>query len=346
LGLPGDSYERHVQSLSEVVEAGIDIIDTYTCMLLNGTELNTVSSRANYKIGSHFRILPRDFARLGNGRIAVEIEEIVSSTNTMSFEDYQEARKLHLMVAVVYNGGGFSPLLRLLRQKKISIIALLQKLVADIALAPAPVQAIFSSFVRLTREELWNSEEELRRFVCAENNYERLLKGEIGINLIQTHSAMSLAVMGEWVKYVFQTANAMFSDDTQSDIDVSAMFSDIRAFCGGRAHNIWGGDRNEDNPCISLRYDVEAWMRSPLSSPLSHYKFDSPAVYQFGFSENKKEEMAGLIQRYGTTTTGIGRVMIQMGRNRIWREPVALSSPSEFQKMAQTQPSGTLAKSA
>ena len=34
LGLPGDSYERHVNSLSQVVESGIDVIDTYTCMLL------------------------------------------------------------------------------------------------------------------------------------------------------------------------------------------------------------------------------------------------------------------------------------------------------------------------
>jgi len=102
LGLPGDSYERHVRSLSEVVEAGIDVIDTYTCMLLNGTELNTPFSRAVHKIGSHFRILPRDFAKLDNGRIAVEIEEVVTSTATMSFEDYQEARKMHLMVAVVY----------------------------------------------------------------------------------------------------------------------------------------------------------------------------------------------------------------------------------------------------
>ena len=157
LGLPGDSYERHVKSLSEVVEAGIDVIETYTCMLLNGTELNSAFSRATYKIGSHFRILPRDFAKLRNGRIAVEIEEVVSSTSTMSFEDYQEARKLHLMVAVVYNGGGFSPLLRLLRQKKVSIIGLLQRLVADIKSAPASVQAVFNSFVRLTKEELWDS---------------------------------------------------------------------------------------------------------------------------------------------------------------------------------------------
>jgi hypothetical protein len=34
--------------------------------------------------------------------------------------------------------------------------------------------------------------------------------------------------------------------------------------------------------------------------------------------------MAAQIRRYGTTTTGIGRIMAQMGRDRIWREAVAL----------------------
>ena len=326
LGLPGDSYQRHVKSISDVVEAGIDVIEAYSCMLLNGTELNTARSRATHKIGSHFRILPRDFAKLGNGRIAVEIEEVVSSTSTMSFEDYQEARKLHLMIAVVYNGGGFRPLLRLLRQKKDPIIGLFQRLVAGIKSAPAPVQAVFDSFVRLTKEELWDSEDELRAYVCADNNYDKLLKGEIGINLIQTHTAMSLAVMDDWVKYVFETANIMLGDDIHSDIEGSAIFADIQAFCAGRVHNIWGSNRNNDNPSVLLRYDIASWMRSPLSAALSEYKFSSPVMYQFGFPDAKKEEMAAQIQRYGTTATGIGRIIAQMGRDRIWREAEATSA--------------------
>jgi radical SAM superfamily enzyme YgiQ (UPF0313 family) len=336
LGLPGDSYERHVKSLSDVVEAGIDVIETYTCMLLNGTELTLASSRANHKIGSHFRILPRDFAKLRNGRIAVEIEEVISSTSTMSFEDYQEARKLHLMVAVVYNGGGLSPLLRFLRQNRISIIGLLQRLVARIKTAPASVQGVFNSFVRLTKEELWDSEEALREYVCAGNNYDKLLKGEIGINLIQTHTAMSLAVMDDWIKYIFQTAETMLGDLIGSDHEASAIFADIQAFCAGRVHNIWGSDRNEDNPIVLLRYDIAAWMRSPLSTPLSQHKFSTPEMYQFGFPEAKQEEMAAQIQRYGTTTTGIGRIMAQMGRDRIWREPAALPAPDQLAPCART----------
>jgi radical SAM superfamily enzyme YgiQ (UPF0313 family) len=336
LGLPGDSYERHVDSLSQVVESGIDVIDTYTCMLLNGTELNSKSSREKYGIGSHFRVLPRDFVRLANGRVAVEIEEIVSSTNTMSFDDYRAARKLHLMVAVVYNGGGFAPLLRMLRQRKVSIIGFLQNLVARIRLAPAPVQDVFESFVRFTKEELWESEDELRAYVSTEENYEKLLRGELGINVIQTHTAMSLAVMDDWVDYVFETVEIMLGEELHKDAEMTAMFGEIRLFCAGRTHNIWGADRNEDIPRGVFQYDIVGWTRAAIDAPLSAYKFGQPVAYRFGFSDAKKEEMAALIKRYGTTATGIGRIIIQMNRDRVWREPMAIREQEEAFRGAPT----------
>jgi hypothetical protein len=53
---------------------------------------------------------------------------------------------------------------------------------------------------------------------------------------------------------------------------------------------------------------------------LTQFKLSAPAVYRFVFSAAKQEEMSALITRYGATPTGIGRIIIQMGRNRIWRE--------------------------
>jgi radical SAM superfamily enzyme YgiQ (UPF0313 family) len=323
LALPGDTYKGHVKSLADVVEAGIDIIDTYTCMLLNGTKLNSAFSRANYKIGSHFRILPRDFAKLSNGRIAVEIEEIVSSNSTMSFEDYQEARKLHLMVAVVYNGAGFGPLLRFLRHKKAPVIQFLERLVAEIDSAPESVQKIFHSFTRLTREELWDSEEALRAYVYSGDNYNKLLNGEIGINLIQTHTAMSLAVIDDWAAYIFRNADAVLADKMGDEPEDAAFLAEVKAFCAGRTHNIWGSTADDDNPGVLFQYDIERWMRAPLSASIADYKREEPVYFEFGFPEAKQVERAGLIKRYGTTPTGIGRIIIQMGRNRIWREPLA-----------------------
>jgi radical SAM superfamily enzyme YgiQ (UPF0313 family) len=322
LGLPGDSYERHVKSLSAVVDAGIDIIDTYTCMLLNGTKLNSDFSRATYNMGTHFRVLPRDFARLSNGRVAVEIEEIISSTNTMSFQDYQEARKLHLMVAVVYNGAGFGPLLRFMRHKKVPIIHFLEQLVLEIERAPESVQKIFQSFTRLTREELWDSEEELRKFIYADGNYDRLLNGEIGINLIQTHTAMSLSAVDDWARYIFEVADEVLAGCMGEEPGDLALLAEVKAFCAARTHNIWGESADADNPTAVFRYDIDRWMHAPLTAPLSDFKLAEPDLRQFGFSLEKQRERAALMQRYGTTPTGIGRIIIQMGRNRIWREPL------------------------
>ena len=133
------------------------------------------------------------------------------------------------------------------------------------------MQAIFNSFVRLTKEELWDSEEELRAYVCANGNYEKLLNGEIGINLIQTHTAMSLAVMDDWVKYVFETVDGMLGDDSEREDEWPEVFADVKSFCVGRTHNLWGSDRNEDNPTALLHYDVPHWMRSPLSMSLAQF---------------------------------------------------------------------------
>ena len=60
-------------------------------------------------------------------------------------------------------------------------------------------------------------------------------------------------------------------------------------------------------------------------------------MYQFSFPVAKQEEMAAQIKRYGTTTTGIGRIMAQMGRDRIWREPmvVELADPAQSPQHAE-----------
>jgi hypothetical protein len=57
---------------------------------------------------------------------------------------------------------------------------------------------------------------------------------------------------------------------------------------------------------------------------LAEFRLSAPTMHRFVFSTAKQEEMAALIRRYGTTPTGIGRIIIQMGRNRIWRDDQVL----------------------
>ena len=239
----------------------------------------------------------------------------------MSFADYVEARKLHFMVAVVYNGGGFGALLRVLRQKKVSIIRLLQLLVTNIPSAPFSIREIFDSFVRLTKEELWDSEEKLRAYVYRDGNYEKLLAENWQTHVIQTHTAKSLAVMDDFVEYVFEVAE----DDDPGTADLgSGIGSDVWRYSEFRWRTdpqpFWRRPQRRTSRCFTFFYDVPKWMLSSAQLPLSEFKFEKPVSFVFTFSESKREEMASLIKRYGTTTTGIGRIIIQMNRSRVWRD--------------------------
>ena len=94
LGLPGETFQSHVDTLRNLVRAKIDNIQVFTCMMLPGSELATPEERKKWNLETRFRILPRDFTKLKNGNVVLETEECVISSDTLSFEEYVELRIL------------------------------------------------------------------------------------------------------------------------------------------------------------------------------------------------------------------------------------------------------------
>ena len=134
--LPGETLESHLNSLSKLLDSGIGAITTYNLMLLNGTEMNTKSHREKFGLKSHFRVIPRDFGKLKQGDISAEIEEIVTSTNHMSFDEYVEGRIFHLLIQIIFNNELYSPFFKLMKQRKIPIMNFFKKLKDKIQLSP------------------------------------------------------------------------------------------------------------------------------------------------------------------------------------------------------------------
>ncbi|MFH1384690.1 MAG: radical SAM protein [Candidatus Omnitrophota bacterium] len=324
LALPGETYASHLKSIAQLIEAGIDFITTYSLMLLNGTELNTKASREKYGIQSRFRIIPRDFARLKSGEIIAEIEEVVVATNTLSFNEYQKARVFHLILNVIYNGKGYGALFKYLREKNISVFTLLKHLVEHIDYAPSSVKALVRQFREDTRNELWESREDLLVFIQKEETFQQLVAEEVGVNLLQTYIVKSLEIMNDWIFYVFESIEKILTDERLTSEELS-MLRDIKFYCLGKVHNIWGNNRNADNPIYTLQYDINKWLKENSSHALQWYKLPSPHLFQFCFSETQKEEMNSYLERFGVTPTGIGRIIMKMDMVHIWREAVLLS---------------------
>jgi radical SAM superfamily enzyme YgiQ (UPF0313 family) len=322
LALPGETYASHIASITSLIDTGVDFISTYNLMLLNGTEFNTQVVREKYGFQTHFRVLPRDFGKLSNGDVAVEIEEIVTSTNAMSLDEYVELRKAHLILHVTYNDGIFSPLFKFLRNSGVSANKLFLHLVENVDEAPESVRDLISSFIKATRDEMWDTYESIHEFMVRDENYQRLCEGTLGANLLQTHRVRSMSIIGDWAAYLFQSATRCYdiSEFAEAGDD---LLEEVKAFCLMRIENLWGDDRTERNPRARFNYDIDRWLRDSKGEPLTGYRFDVPQEVEFGFTPEKHAEISHFVNRYGRTPSGIGRIVVNIGgMKKVFRTPL------------------------
>ena len=68
---------------------------------------------------------------------------------------------------------------------------------------PSKIIDIFNEFKRETEEELWDTDVEMIKFYQKDENYQKLVSGDAGGNLIYKYKSMNLVTaMPEWIKYL------------------------------------------------------------------------------------------------------------------------------------------------
>ena len=178
LGLPGETHENHMTTLRELIQARMDEIQVHTCMLLDGSEMGTPNERKKWKLNTKFRILQRDFAELSNGKKVMEIEEVVVSSEHMTFDEYVDLRILAFVIYVTNRGTVYDPITKFLREQNLDVFDYFCKIKDDIDSAPKSIQNIFKQFKDTTINELWDTPEEIITNYQKDSEYQKLLEGE------------------------------------------------------------------------------------------------------------------------------------------------------------------------
>jgi hypothetical protein len=112
LGLPGESLSSHVASINNILDSGTHEMHNFQAMMLKGSELETLESRRKSSFDTRFRVLPKNYGVYGGERV-FDVDEIVVATDTMSFDDYLEARKYHLTCSIFWNNSWFEDAVQL-----------------------------------------------------------------------------------------------------------------------------------------------------------------------------------------------------------------------------------------
>ncbi|MGI0010646.1 MAG: B12-binding domain-containing radical SAM protein [Nitrosopumilaceae archaeon] len=326
LGLPGETYESHVNTLRKLVRAQLDFIQVYTCMLLNGSELNTPEQRKKWGFKSKFRILPRDFATISNGKKVIEVEEVVVGSNTLTFDEYVDLRLLAFAIWVTNIGIIYDPLLKLLRERNMDVFELFFRTMKQVNNAHINIQKVFNSYRKATVDELWDSSEEIQIHYQDDKEYQKLLNGEAAMNVIQYHNALVRAeYMDDWTEYILGIAYDLLKETRQLDEELEQQFLDVGNYCRGLGHNTMGNDRMLTNPEFTFRYDIKRWLDDTNNSSLKSYKLSSPQRVAFQFSEDQYHVVQDELERCNnhiSRSQALKRIPLQMQ----WRNPVNTSS--------------------
>jgi len=320
LGLPGETYENHIETLRGLVRARMDEIVVHTCMLLDGSEMKTPKEVEKWDLKTKFRIIQRDFAKLSNGKNIVETEEVIIGSNTLSFDEYVELRLLAFTIFVTNKGIVFEPIIKFLLQNNIDVFDLYFQMMKGLKDSTEKVFRVSEGFKEATINELWDSPEEIIKNYQKDDEYNKLISGEDGTQVIYHFLAeVVITCMDEWTEHVINSAYNLLKKSGIEKFEIQ--FKSISDYCRGLSHNVMGKDRMTTIPEYEFEYDVKSWIDEKNNSNIEKFKI-WPKKFSFILTNEQFSVVQNNIDVYGNSQIGKSKALKMIPIQKLWRIPV------------------------
>lgn len=325
LGLPGESLTTHFDTLKTVINAGFSHVNSFQLMMLPGTELNDPITRNHYEMKTKFRILPRCFGHyeISNEKvISAEIEEICVSTNTLSFDDYVNSRKMHLLIHIYFNDGLYETALKFLKNMDISVFDWL-KIMYDEKM-DGKLKEFFDLFENDTRTELWDDKEELLNYIQKPGIVEKYIAGDLGYNLLFVYKSIAMnRYVSELKTFAMNTISKVLQQNNKDTEENIAFVSDTLNFDLCRFSNMFSNI--EINPVDEFIYDIERFQKLESLSDIQSLKLKQPLKLKFILNKEQNDIICRSLNLYGDSDIGISRILTKVFVKKLLRMAVPAS---------------------
>ncbi len=260
LSLPGETKESFTETMTTVLDSGVQNIVIYTLMSLRGTLLSTPDFKKRYGHVIKYRIIPRCFSEI-DGKRVFETEEVVVGTDAMRFADYLDLRGLALISTVFASSAEMYPIRKFIAEHGLKVSGWIFGVQERISRYPG-LGKLYRSFLDETRKELFDSREALVEFMSREENYRKLVEGKYGDNLLRKYKMVIIAAnYSEFLDAGLSVLKEIYLGKGPSDEESDKLFSDIDIFMRsrdvGRVFKDGYGEKYPQN--IILRYDIPGW---------------------------------------------------------------------------------------
>jgi hypothetical protein len=280
-------------------------------MMLKNTELRDTSYVKRFEMKTRHRIVPRDFGRY-LGKYVIETEEVCISTSTMTLEEYIHLRGFSFVVSLFYNQKHLHEIVRYLKANKLSIYDWLTRVQEHLKDDKSEAGNIYRNFVEDAENELWNSEDELLSYFSNDKNFQKLINGKAGTNLIQKYNAIFLSKMESFVKVAVEVALDNFPGVDYEFID------NLRRFCIAKGCEVT--DLSKDDIRDEFSYDILTWMVDGFEPAISSYK--RKTKLRFIITEKHKRILSNLMSFYGVSDDSKGKILVRISPEYLVRKVI------------------------
>lgn len=301
--LPGETRESLLDAVKQFLDNGAMRVSIHQLMLLHGAELANPDSRERHRFKTRWRVVARN---IGNytGEPVVEVEEMVVETPTIPFDTYLELRTFHLLLTIYFYEGNFEESFQFAKQMGLTPYELCRQLLANLDQAPPAFRQVIDDFVRESREELFDTRDEV--IAWAKANFDGLVSGEVGGNLLSKYSMVgrfyatdaAIEFLHATIASALELHGRVFdADQLATVIDYQRKVALVAPFADSiRADVEW-----------TTGWDVEAWAESGYERPLAEYRFEAPRTFVGGFDPERESILMTKVETFGEHPAGLGK---------------------------------------
>jgi radical SAM superfamily enzyme YgiQ (UPF0313 family) len=306
LCLPGESLSSHLDALSGLTNSKVDRFNNFQAILLKGSEMEAIETRNHFKFKTMYRLMQKGFSSISGKRI-FEPEEIIVSTDTFSFDEYIIARKFHLLLNLFLNELRFEKLLSFFDVLEINRWEWINEMYCIID-EHRFVKEIFDEFAMDTKNELFESPEEMSDFYSKDENFRKLENLEIGDAVI--HKFRVKANYYNWeniCEFAFDAALRVIkrNNDITNKKGFQLFWDNYKTYqIHSRGHGRTEKEILSESKAL-LSYNIKEWFENNMEIRFDKYMHNESVEYKFSLSPFKKRNVSDSLKRWGTDAIGM-----------------------------------------
>jgi radical SAM superfamily enzyme YgiQ (UPF0313 family) len=310
LGLPGDTKEKHVRSVYDMLDAGIQDVRSFQFILLPGTEAGDTASREQFRYDTGFRVLARCFGRYSiydEDVPVAEVQEICLGSQTMSREDYFDCRAFDLTVSIFNNGGVLKEFYRLAETLGIARSSVLGRIHQLARATEGPLAELYAEFRAAEGRNFFERRAELEEFLARPGTMDAYLRGEYGVNHI--YKGRTAALLGLFEQIVSIAEDAVRAELVEHDLldaTLELYLSELRRVAIARKSQLTDLNRSVT---MRLHFDFPAIHRRDYLADPRDYVIEPGLLFEVRHSDSQRADLTKYFAQFGQSQEGMAQFL-------------------------------------